>query len=191
MIADENLSQQFADAISRAKHINDYEGESYNKMKATENSITSTVGYLRSLFPNKHINEICSQLWDLLESKKLQSALAPGLRQVVFSLMVGKSGSRAGVILIPDNFYELYQKDAVYMTGAFVFCASQAKDFCLSGKEFSSKEEAEEFSKEVLARSQSYEAEYLLTIQRITPNWKPNDYQTFLMKKYPEGINTK
>lgn len=142
---------------------------------------TAAVDFLRSKFPNESIRRLMATVWDLVGHRIVPLSHGPthGVWSLSFCAYV-RGGRHHAVLLVPDNWLEQMKKELVYETGAIVFVGSQAVDF-YNGRLSDG---------HVNERSRGFEAEYLLTVKKLSPSYKLNDYQTCVLKECPEGLAT-
>jgi len=141
---------------------------------------TNGVATLRAVVPNERIQKLAAVLWDLVGNKYVLVALGPNVPSLTFSVMRVK-GTVQGIVFIPQNWPEMSRTDTFMQLGAVLFVGAQIVDY---------------YNDRLLeptarARWGAYEAELLLLLRQLLPDWKPNEYQLEAMQRYPQGLNTK
>lgn len=162
--------EDLADADPR-KHV----------LRRMGDKFTAAVHFLRSEFPNESIRRLMATVWDLVGHRIVPLSHGPthGVWSLSFCAYV-RGGRHHAVLMVPDNWLEQMKKDPVYETGAIVFVGSQAVDFYNDRVSDGHVED----------RSRGFEAEYLLTVKKLSPSYKLNDYQVSVLEQCPKGIAT-
>jgi len=141
---------------------------------------TGGVEILRSLIPNDRIRALARVVWDLVGNKRALVAIGPDVPTLSFTAM--RNGTEIqGIIVVPKIWPQLVKEDTFMQLGAILFVGAQVVDFY-----------NDRLFDDPTARSRwhAYEAELLLTLQRTSPSWKPNDYQRQTLEKFPSGLDT-
>jgi hypothetical protein len=164
---------------SDAKHVDDLPADDPLRAKGERigGNFTWAVGFLRTNFPNVSIRKLAVLLWDVCGSNTVRLGLGPDVPTLTFGLM-----GHDAMLFAPNNWDEMIKAEPLYQMGGVVFCGAQVCDF-YSGK-ITSTEEAQVTAR----RSRGYEAEYILTLQKINRNVKLNEYQQGLLKDFPQGL---
>jgi len=141
---------------------------------------TGAVGALRDLIPNPRVQEIARVVWDLVGHKQVAVVLGPQVPTLSFTVVREHSVLR-GRIFVPWAWPAMVKADPFLQLGAVLFVGAQVVDF---------------YNDHLLddrtgpLRWQGYEAELLLTLQRLVKNWKPTLYQSELLQRFPKGLDT-
>jgi hypothetical protein len=151
----------------------------YTVGKEIEQLFTSGVDYLRSNLPNPSIQRMCSVMWDAVEHKVTPVCFGPPVVTLSF-IVTGHESARSAMIVTPGNWNEMLRKDPLTQLGALVFVGSQAVDYV--NERFTSDPE------NVVTRACAYEAEYLLTVKHLSPDWELSTYHTKVLANFPEGL---
>jgi hypothetical protein len=142
---------------------------------------TAGVATLRVFIPNERIRALANMVWDLVGNKRVQVALGPEVPSLTFAAMDIR-GSLQGIVFIPRTWPAMTKEDAFMQLGAILFVGAQIVDFYNDpGVDNPTNR----------ARWHAYEAELLFTLCEILVGWRPNEYQLEVMKKYPDGLDTK
>lgn len=123
---------------------------------------------------NAILRNLATEVKRVILDKSLELCLGnvPSLTMTVF----GTSKGILPLVIAPEKWSEMFTKDEQYQIGGIIFVGSQIIDF-FRGKLTS------DFSE----RAKSYEAEYLKNLDPATFN----EYQTEVLKKYPNGLDPK
>ncbi len=148
--------------------------------KDCSDRFTNGVDTLRELFPNERIRTIATLIWRLVGNKYVLVALGPYVPSLTFSVMKKKNGVTQGIVFIPPAWPAMTEDDTFMQLGAILFTGAQVVDF---------------YNDRLLEptarrRWHAYEAEYLLTLKKLLPDWKPNAHQLEALKRFPEGLDT-
>ena len=160
----------------------DISEEDYQNMfpnsKNVSDIFTFLVDYLRRFFPNDKIKEVASLLWDLVGQQIVPTVgINQSLDGLVFALD-SEGGRESAMVVIPENWVELVKQNPIKQLGGIVFCASRAKDVFNKNK----------LDEAVINRAKSYEAEFLLQIKSISPDYQLDKYQNSILDAFPEGL---
>jgi hypothetical protein len=142
---------------------------------------TAGVATLRVFIPNERIRALAHMIWDLVGNKRVQVALGPEVPTLSFTA-IRMRGVLQGIVLIPRAWPTMTKEDAFMQLGAILFVGAQVVDF------YNDRLLGDPTSR---ARWHAYGAELLFTLSQILPGWHPNEYQLEVMKKYPDGLDTK
>lgn len=147
-------------------------------------TVTSGVDFLRSVFPNEAVQKLMKLVWDIIGHKITPIALGPQVPSISLAVF-GSPALPQAAIFLPHNWLDDVKADPVLQMGALVFVGSQALDF------YNQKVgRAPAQGPESVRRARAYEAEYLLTVKKMGPQTKFNDYQKKVLDDFPEGILT-
>jgi hypothetical protein len=176
------LANVLAAFVSPEVHVEDLPSDSPQAVNARkcEKLFTGGVDTLRN-FPQPDIRMMGRLIWDLIASKQAATAVYPDIPSITFAVVIER-GIERGMVLMPERWPQMVEEDAVTQLGAIFNAGIQVVDFC-NGRLLKERPAA-------LARCLAYEAELLRMVQTMQPSWKPNDYQTMLLTKYPEGIRS-
>jgi hypothetical protein len=170
----------FLQAIREAKELRP-DHPSYTVVKEIEGLFTGSVDFLRGTFPNQPIRRLTSVMWEVVGHKIVPVGYGMGVPSLTFAVDGSVEAPRA-VILSPKNWHEMVRQDPVTQLGAVVFVGSQAVDY--ANERFTVDPEC------VKTRALAYEAEYLLTVRSLSPEWEFGEYQRKIMEEFPEGLAT-
>lgn len=172
--------------IQRLKQLTEYTQQ--NKVEQITGVFDSLVDFLRNenSFPNSEINQLATLMWRLIGNRHILVAIDPtGKMPSISFAVLGNQEEQQAFLFVPENFLELTQEAPEVQIGTFAYMASQCRDyFC--GKITGSN------SEEINERAQVYEAEALLTMQKmaqeegITLRLIP--FQQEILKKFPNGL---
>ena len=168
--------------IFNPTHISSLEGEELKSSKLIQDEFTDIVDMLRK---DKHIklspiNDLMALFWDLVGNKVCPAAMA-NVPTLSFWCEIHNNKSAAFVIM-PENWHDMLVENPHYQMGAMVFAASHAKDYW--------NEKYVQGEKGVLQRAYSFESELLHYFKANVEGFKPNEYQTKIMAKFPLGIKS-
>lgn len=149
-----------------------------------EHCFTTGAAFLRVAFPNERVKNLMNFVWDVVGGQRVPVVLGPRVQSISIAMIGTKdaatkevTGTRA-VIMLPQDWLAKIKENPLLQLGAIVFVGSQSVDF-VHGRVHGVKE-----------RAFAYEAEYLKTLQKMLPQWKPNDYQHSILKNYADGLDT-
>ena len=170
-------------------HVSELQEGSPEKVAsiAAGDAVTKVVHILRTPehTPNEHINKLMNTVWDLVGQKKIPVGLHPKLNIMSFVVM-GKSiddeDNNVGCILIPIDWIQRLHAKPFFEFGAMVYVGSQARDY---HDGLITSTEGSEMAKQ---RAKAYEAEYLLMVQKDSPDCEFNQYQKDILKEFPRGV---
>ncbi len=147
--------------------------------KEIEQLFASGIDFLRSKLPNPSIQRMCSVTWDAVEHKVTPLCMEPPVAGLSF-IMAGHEAARTGMIIFPENWHQMIRKDPLTQLGALVFVGSQVVDYV--------NERFTDDPENVVTRACAYEAEYLLTVKNLSPDWELREYHRKVVDTYPEGL---
>lgn len=148
------------------------------------NAFEAGVGLLAKDFPNERIRVLMRFVWDLVGYKITPVGIGPDVQSISLAMAEREKIPQA-YIFLPLKWIEQLQEDAVLQMGALVFTGSQALDF-YNQKLVSTQDGV----RQTIARARAHEAEFLLTLKKVMPEWAPGAYQTGVINEYPEGVST-
>jgi hypothetical protein len=128
------------------------------------------------------VRDMAALLWDLVEHRVTPVVLTE-MPSLYFVTQGSIAGASAGTILVPWNWIEMVRTDPQMQAGGAVNMGSQCRDFYNDKIDFLNMNEKKE-------RAYCFEVEFLLTIQHDDPDWKPNDYQSKIMRDFPRGLDS-
>ncbi len=170
----------FLQAIRDAKELAPDHPE-YTQAKECEALFTRGVDFLRSEFPNPVIRRLASVIWETVGQKVTPVAWGIDVKVLSF-VMMGPRSAPQGLIIPPLGWAKMMGQDPIMQLGALVFAGSQAVDY--ANDRFLNDQ------KNVRPRAVAYEAEYLNTVRSLSAFWEPCDYQSAVLREFPEGIAT-
>jgi hypothetical protein len=85
--------------------------------------------------------------------------------------------------MVPWDWDKMCLDDHYMQLGGLVFIGSECSDFGHKRMHNGSDTPS-------LIRARAYEAEYLLTLQKQLPNFKPNNYQRQILAQFPKGLDS-
>lgn len=180
--AAEIASVFFTDGVRTNKL--DPDSDEAKKAQEMEHAFTTGAAFLRVAFPNERVKHLMNFVWDVVGGQRVPVVLGPRVQTISLAMIGTKdpttqqvTGARA-VIMLPHEWLTKIEENPLLQLGAIVFVGSQSVDF-VHGRVHGVKE-----------RAFAYEAEYLKTLQRLLPEWKPTDYQASLLKNYADGLDT-
>lgn len=144
------------------------------------------IDFLREGFPNRHVNQLCTLAWRLIGNRIVNLAQMQEVNPPTLSFIaIGKGPFVQPMILLPHTWAKdvVDEPNRTMPLGSIIMAASQSRDFV--NNKLLTKDAATEASK----RAKMYEAEMLLTLQGFDP-FKPNEYQTEVLKRYPRGVES-
>lgn len=144
--------------------------------------------------PNPYINDLTKLTWRLVGNKEVLFACLNTVQSLSF-MVVGKNVpperdpqviplttplvvDKQAAYLCPDNWLEQCRQNLTYCLGGVVFNASQCRDY------YNNK-----LDRNCIARAMAYESEFLHLAMKHKP-FTPDEYQSKVMKTYPDGIGT-
>lgn len=133
------------------------------------------------MFPNEKINNLCTLFWKLVEQRITPVACAVGLPLAGLHVLIAQEKSSEiwkASIYMPKEWYKMVQKDPLFQAGAVVYTASKCVDFW--HKKIGKEEDHEALEQ----RARAWESEYLLTVKKINPEFKPNEYQNHILANF-------
>ncbi len=98
----EQFAQMIAGFRSASSNIEmfDPESEVYQEGKAIEESFTSGVECLRSVFPSDRIRDLGQAIWDVFHHRKVELTLGPQVASLSFALY---RSNPQGIVFVPHN----------------------------------------------------------------------------------------
>lgn len=84
-----------------------------------------------------------------------------------------------GAIVAPLDLWKQVQADKYHCLGGLVYVSSQSKDYYYN-----------KFDDAVLLRAKASEAQYLLTLKEMRPDYELNAYQRGVLNEYPLGLES-
>ena len=136
-------------------------------------------------FPNKDINLIATLMWELMRSMEVPIAFDQwGIPSLLFTA-VADANSVNPLLILPRNFLSQVREDVVMQLGVTAYMASQCRDYYAGNITGGN-------SGEVNLRARAFEAETLLTLQRMASqegvrlNWNP--IQQSILQESPQGL---
>jgi len=153
----------------------------------TDKAFDACVDFLRdpNSFPNQKINQLVTLLWRLIGNQEIPLVLDKwGIGEMSF-VVLGNSLQQVPFFILPVDFLRQVNENPIYQLGSIVFNASQGRDYYtgkITGKN----------KPEIQRRARGYEAEALLTLQKMaeeegaTIKWTP--YQLEVLRENPRGI---
>ena len=157
-------------------------------LRNTVEAFNTCVNFLRNpnSFPNQQINKLVTLLWQLIENKEIHLVLDIRRRFRELSFYYERSGYlTTSSLFLPLDFLKQAYENPIYQFGSIVFNASKVRDY-YTGKI------TEKNEPEIERRARGYEAEALLTLQKMakerggTIEWTP--YQLNVLRENPQGI---
>ncbi len=144
--------------------------------------------YLRdpNSFPNLEINQLTTLMWNLVGKQDIplvwdQSGKIPSINFAV----VSNQSEEQPFIFLPINFLELTKEAPEVQIGVFAHIASECRDFYCN-------KITEQNSEQINRRAQAFEAEALLTMQKIAKEegitLRLIPFQEKILAKFPNGI---
>lgn len=158
------------------------ESDAYVRAKRVESFFTVSVNSLRTEFPDPRVRCLMSIAWDLYHHKIIETAMGP-VTTTAIAVIGTQTGTQRAIIVMPTDWPERVEADAIMQVGGIVYVSSQAVDFW-NGKLVGVD------PKVVDARARAYEASFLLGVRAEEVGWQPNGYQAEVLKQYPEGLAT-
>jgi hypothetical protein len=157
-------------------------------LRKTVEAFYACVDFLRKpiFFPNQEINKLVTLLWRLIGNKEIPLVLDDkwGSPKLIFSY-ARRERLTTGLLILPEDFLKQVNENPIYQLGRIVFNASKVRDY-YTGKI------TEKNEPEIERRARGYEAEALLTLQKMAEErggnieWTP--YQENVLREYPQGI---
>lgn len=156
-------------------------------LRKTVEAFNTCVNFLRNpnSFPNQEINQLVTLLWQLIQNKEIPLALDNGrFPELTFSYE-RRGYLTTSLLFLPVDFLKQAYENPIYQFGSIVFNASKVRDY-YTGKI------TEKNEPEIERRARGYEAEALLTLQKMaeerggTIEWTP--YQLKVLQENPRGI---
>lgn len=147
------------------------------------------VDFLRNphSFPNTEINKVAALMWRLIETKQIPTVLDQwDLPSVTFTV-IASGVEQLPLLILPKDFVRQVQQDPVFQLGVIGYMASQCRDFYCARVRNGT-------SGKVNTRAQAFEAETLLTLQRmassegITLQLIP--LQLEYLSRFPQGLES-
>jgi hypothetical protein len=132
-------------------------------------------------FPNPAIRALAAMIWDIVGSKIVPTAMGPDVPTLSF-VVLRNSDVHEAMILVPHGWVAMVQKEPLYQLGALVFVGSQTVDH-YNGRVVFEPKAAEK-------RARAHEAEFLLTVKKLSPMTALNDWQHGVLRDFPEGLAT-
>lgn len=179
------MLREFIDSQHRS--IPQDEGEF---VRQTTNAFDKCVDFLRDTkrFPNKEINQLTGLMWNLIRNRNIPIVLDLSGRIPDFIFMVTEEGLKVRPLyVLPKKFLSSINSEAVQQLGVIVYMASQGRDFYLNKVRKGT-------SQEINTRAQGYEAEALITLQKmcegedLTVSWWP--FQQGILERFPNGLKS-
>ncbi len=156
-----------------------------NELKAKAMAITQTfdksVDYMREEFPDEGVRNLMTWMWRSIGNKITPSALTPAVDSISFWVEAKQDGL-IGMVLIPENWLEMVEKDANMQLGALVFTASQVWDYTEVLKTGNVGVLVD--SQGMIARACRWEARYLRQLREWDPEYELNEYQRHVLERF-------
>lgn len=159
-------------------------------IKQTTTAFDECVDFLRDpeKFPNREINQITGLMWNIIGNKDIPMTLDVTGRIPAFVFMVvGKGEEVKPLYILPRNFLLSVDLETAQQLGVISYMASQGRDFYLNKVQVGN-------SGQINTRAQGYEAEALLTLQKMAENegikieWYP--LQQEILGRFPQGLKS-
>lgn len=145
------------------------------------------VDFLRDpkYFPNAEINKSATLMWRLVGNKQIPATLDQwGLPTVAFTVLA-KGNEQFPLLILPKDFPKQVHEDPIFQLGIIGYMSSQCRDFYCGKITAASRQE-------VNGRAQAFEAETLLTIQRMAAlegiTFQLLSIQREYLSKFPQGL---
>ena len=171
-----------------AKHVDDLPNSDKDAQHGKEVSefFTEAVKALRDFefMPNLAINKLMDVFFNLCKNDIIYTAMV-NVKTLHFWCERKSKEEINGIVLVPFDYIEQFQKDKFFILGGMVFVASQAQDFWNIIEAFQQSR-----SNDIIERSWAYEAEYLLMLKYNMPDYQMNEYQLKVLEKYPDGLRS-
>lgn len=137
--------------------------------------------FLRQQFPNPSIVRLATVARDVLGFGLTPICVSLPVKSLTF-LVAGASDALEAKIVVPKSWSRLICRDPITQLGALVFVCSQTVDFYHDRLTID--------PSNIRLRAHAYEAEYLNTVQQLSPTWELTDYHIQVMAEYPDGLAT-
>lgn len=150
----------------------------------------SCVDFLRDpkRFPNAEINKTATLMWRLIGNKQIPTILDTqfDVPSVTFAV-IAKGPEQLPLLILPKDFIRQVQLDPVFNLGVIGYSTSQCRDFYCA-KIIGTN------TIQINARAQAFEAETLLTLQRMASaeglEIELYPQQREYLARFPQGINS-
>lgn len=137
-------------------------------------------------FPNPEINSVSALLWRQIDQGEIAIIIdsdrgVPGLTFVCYSRRTGQQAT----LIFPSDFVEQLQYGPAFQLGVIAHVASECRDYAMG---IITRENAPE----IAARAQAFEAETLVTLQRMGKqenlSLDCSREQFEYIKRFPQGL---
>lgn len=152
------------------------------------NAFDGCVDFLRDpqRFPNAEINKVAALMWRLIGNKQIPAVLDTEWNLPSVSFMVLADGpNQLPLVVLPKDIVKQVQQEPVIQLGIIGYIASQCRDFYCAKINRNN-------SAEINTRAQAFEAETLLTIQRMAAlegiTFQLLSIQREYLSKFPQGL---
>lgn len=186
------MKTSFIKELFESHHINRLNSDDpeYKEGKTIEAEFSDLVEVMQKskFFPLPLVNDLMSLFWDLVGQKITPVAIVNMVPTPTFMCSVkgdGKKETTFAMVLVPTNWHDMLVSDPYMQMGALVFLASKAKDYW-NNKFHPSVYNGEE----IVERAQFCESQLLHHFSKTREDFKPNEYQIYVMGKYPLGCSS-
>jgi len=140
------------------------------------------VAYLmdNKTFPNPEINQLMLLFARLVSNEVTPTGVTDAVPTLGFFCEKLRLDEKA-LVLIPIDFVEQFRENPIRQLGALVYIASQARDF-YNGRYYD--------RRQMKHRAYAFEAEFVLTMQLIDPEFVPDEYQRQIIGHLPLGLRS-
>lgn len=142
---------------------------------------TCALEYLKYV-PDLSIVQLGSTMWDIVYKHVVLTDVVEGATSITV-LVTEFEGLLEAKVCLPLDWVTLFQMDPVYQLGGVLYTGSQMVDF-YNHRLIGNKEQCD-------LRSQAYEAELILQISRMVPEYSLQPYQEDVLAMFPQGLQTK
>lgn len=154
-------------------------------LKTHLNSVTTMFDYLidflRTDFPNKEINQLCTLAWRLIGNRVVNVAMGLPIPTNFGFAIIGSLEHPIPVVAIRADWLPFASNNRTMGLGAICLAASQCRDF-YNGKILTERDRSN-------SRGHMYEAEMLLTLAQHE-DFQPNEWQTQILQQFPKGLES-
>ncbi len=196
----------FEKLFGASQHANDMGDDPFAvKAKTAADRFTDMVKFLKNpvTTPVTSLRTLGHLIWDMVHYRITHTAMFSGInamhfygelagqkRNPAFSHIPAPNG-KFTIFLLPENWLEMVDQDAIMQLGGLIFCGSQARDF-YNEKYGDLAAKTGETHSPAVRRAAAFEAEWLMYCRGIQETskaeWHPNDYQKSIMADYPKGL---
>jgi hypothetical protein len=150
------------------------------KVVLVGNTFTTYVDLIRrSKFLGERVQGVGRLLWGLVGNRIVPGTVAPTLTGTISFFGERKAEREFATIVIPPDWLQQIQEDPIMQFGGVVCVAGQARDFY-----------NRKLDPHTVNRGLALEAEALTGIRQVDADWRPNDYQSEILRRYPEGTKS-